>query len=95
MMVLMFVLSLVVAISGYFVKMVHSDVRKNTLETGKNKGKIEQLQIQLTNHEQMNEIRLKNQQENTEKAIELLTKSVKELSEDVRMLINYKIKKTD
>ncbi len=39
-----FIASTIFAIFGYFLKMIHSDVRKNTEELGKLKGKIELVQ---------------------------------------------------
>ena len=35
------VLGAVIAVMGYFLKVVHSDVRQNTKEVGENKGKLE------------------------------------------------------
>ena len=83
----MIIIGALTAIIGYFLKVVHGDVRTNTLETGKNKGKIEQLGIQLENEKKIREIELKFQQENTQKAIEQMAKNISELSKDVRMLI--------
>jgi uncharacterized protein YneF (UPF0154 family) len=38
--IIIFIASSIFAIFGYFLKMIHSDVRKNTEEQGKLKGKI-------------------------------------------------------
>lgn len=89
--VIMSVLGGLMLIIGYFVKIVHSDVRRNTLEAGRNKGKIEQLEIQLENEKEMRQMELKNQQESTQKSIENMAKGILELSKDVKMLINNKL----
>ena len=67
-------------IIGYFLKMVHNDVRSNTESLGKLKGKIELVE---------QEARLKYQaiQEQTQLEIKNLARSVAELSEAVKQLI--------
>lgn len=74
------VLGSIVAIIGYFLKMVHNDVRNNTEALGKLKGKIELVE---------QESRLKYQaiQEQTQLEIKNLAKSVAELSDAVKQLI--------
>lgn len=74
------ILGSVVAIIGYFLKMVHNDVRSNTEGLGKLKGKIELVE---------QESRLKYQaiQEQTQLEIKNLAKSVAELSDAVKQLI--------
>jgi hypothetical protein len=69
-----------VGIIGYFLKMIHSDVRNNTENLGKLKGKIELVE---------QESRLKYQaiQEQTQLEIKNLAKSVWELSDAVKQLI--------
>lgn len=76
----MLILGSVVAIIGYFLKMVHNDVRSNTEGLGKLKGKIELVE---------QESRLKYQaiQEQTQLEIKNLAKSVAELSDAVKQLI--------
>ena len=78
---MMFILATAVAIIGYFLKIVHSDVRKNTEEQGKLKGKIELVE---------QEARLKYQaiQEQTQIEIKNLAKNVGELADTVRQLIS-------
>ena len=39
--IVIFILGTAITVIGYFLKIVHSDVRKNTEEQGKLKGKIE------------------------------------------------------
>jgi len=74
------ILGSVVAIIGYFLKMVHNDVRSNTEGLGKLKGKIELVE---------QESRLKYQaiQEQTQLEIKNLARSVAELSDAVKQLI--------
>lgn len=76
----MLILGSIVAIIGYFLKMVHNDVRSNTESLGKLKGKIELVE---------QESRLKYQaiQEQTQLEIKNLARSVAELSEAVKQLI--------
>jgi hypothetical protein len=76
----MLILGSIVAIIGYFLKMVHNDVRSNTESLGKLKGKIELVE---------QEARLKYQaiQEQTQLEIKNLARSVAELSEAVKQLI--------
>lgn len=76
----MLILGSVVAIIGYFLKMVHADVRNNTEALGKLKGKIELVE---------QESRLKYQaiQEQTQLEIKNLARSVAELSDAVKQLI--------
>jgi len=74
------ILGSIVAIIGYFLKMVHTDVRNNTESLGKLKGKIELVE---------QESRLKYQaiQEQTQLEIKNLARSVAELSDAVKQLI--------
>jgi hypothetical protein len=76
----LFIIGTGTAIIGYFLKIVHSDVRKNTEEIGKQKGKIELVE---------QEARLKYQaiQEQTQLEIKNLAKNVSELSSAVKQLI--------
>jgi hypothetical protein len=76
----MLILGSIMAIIGYFLKMVHNDVRSNTESLGKLKGKIELVE---------QEARLKYQaiQEQTQLEIKNLARSVAELSDAVKQLI--------
>jgi hypothetical protein len=67
-------------IIGYFLKMVHTDVRKATEDLGKLKGKIELVE---------QESRLKYQaiQEQTQLEIKNLARSVGDLTDTVKQLI--------
>jgi hypothetical protein len=70
----------VTGVLGYFLRMIHTDVRTNTESLGKLKGKIELVE---------QESRLKYQaiQEQTQLEIKNLAKSVAELSDAVKQLI--------
>jgi hypothetical protein len=76
-----FILGTATIIIGYFLKIVHNDVRKNTEEQGKLKGKIELVE---------QEARLKYQaiQEQTQLEIKNLAKNVGDLADTVRELIS-------
>lgn len=73
-------LIVVTGVIGYFLRMIHTDVRKNTEDLGKLKGKIELVE---------QESRLKYQaiQEQTQLEIKSLARSVSELSDAVKQLI--------
>ena len=73
----------VTGVLGYFLRMIHTDVRNNTESLGKLKGKIELVE---------QESRLKYQaiQEQTQLEIKNLAKSVAELSEAIKQLIMNK-----
>ena len=73
----------VTGVLGYFLRMIHMDVRNNTESLGKLKGKIELVE---------QESRLKYQaiQEQTQLEIKNLAKSVGELSDAVKQLIMKK-----
>ena len=70
----------VTGVLGYFLRMIHTDVRNNTESLGKLKGKIELVE---------QESRLKYQaiQEQTQLEIKNLARSVSELSDAVKQLI--------
>jgi hypothetical protein len=73
-------LIVVTGVLGYFLRMIHTDVRSNTESLGKLKGKIELVE---------QESRLKYQaiQEQTQLEIKSLARSVSELSDAVKQLI--------
>ena len=73
-------LVVVTGVIGYFLRMIHQDVRTNTESLGKLKGKIELVE---------QESRLKYQaiQEQTQLEIKSLARSVSELSDAVKQLI--------
>lgn len=78
--IIMFVIATATFIIGYFLRIVHNDVRKNTEEQGKLKGKIELVE---------QESRLKYQaiQEQTQIEIKNLARNVNDLADAVKELI--------
>lgn len=78
--VMMFILATAITIIGYFLKIVHNDVRKNTEEQGKLKGKIELV-------EQENRLKYQAIQEQTQLEIKMLAKNVSDLSNAVKELM--------
>ncbi|MCX6195612.1 MAG: hypothetical protein NTY55_03020 [Flavobacteriia bacterium] len=79
--VIIFISGTIFAIFGYFLRMIHADVRKNTEEIGKAKGKIELVQ-------QETQIKYQALQELTQLEIKNLAKNVGELSEAVRLFVS-------
>ena len=75
-----FIIGTAVLIIGYFLKIVHVDVRKNTEEQGKLKGKIELV-------EQENRLKYQAIQEQTQLEIKMLAKNVSDLSNAVKELM--------
>jgi hypothetical protein len=69
-----------IAIVGYFLRIIHNDVRKNTEELGKLKGKIELV-------EQESRLKFETIQMQTQLEIKNLAKNVSELSDAVKQLI--------
>jgi hypothetical protein len=69
-----------IAIVGYFLRIIHKDVRKNTEELGKLKGKIELV-------EQESRLKFETIQVQTQLEIKNLAKNVSELSDAVKQLI--------
>lgn len=47
------ILAAVIAVMGYFLKVVHSDVRKNTERGGENKGKLDTLNTRIDHESEM------------------------------------------
>ena len=76
----LFITGTIFCIFGYFLKMIHGDVRKNTEEQGKLKGKIELVQ-------QESQIKYQALQELTQLEIKNLAKQVGELSDAVKMFV--------
>ena len=70
----------VVGVIGYFLRIIHNDVRKNTEELGKLKGKIELV-------EQESRLKFETIQVQTQLEIKNLAKNVSELSDAVKQLI--------
>lgn len=67
-------------IIGYFLRIIHNDVRKNTEDLGKLKGKIELV-------EQESRLKFETIQVQTQLELKNLAKNVSELSDAVKQLI--------
>ena len=80
-------LALLLGIIGYFLKIMHSDVRKNTEETGKNKGRIEQLGFQLETEKKLREVHFTNSEKINRKAYEDLSVKIDEVRQDIKLLM--------
>lgn len=78
--IMLFIVATAVTIIGYFLKIVHNDVRRNTEEQGKLKGKIELV-------EQENRLKYQAIQEQTQLEIKMLAKNVSDLSTAVKELM--------
>lgn len=76
--------SAVVAIIGYFLKLVHSDVRRTTEDMGKLKGKIELV-------DQENRLKYQNIQEITQHELKNMAQKIGDLSDTVHELVKYQI----
>jgi hypothetical protein len=75
-----FIIGTATLIIGYFLKLVHADVRKNTEDQGKLKGKIELV-------EQENRLKYQAIQEQTQLEIKSLARHISELSDAVKELV--------
>lgn len=75
---------LLLGILGYFLKIVHSDVKTSIIETGKNKGRIELVEQQLNSDvkriEQYTQLELRN-----------LAQNVNRLSASVEQLVQMQL----
>lgn len=77
-------LVLLIGILGYFLRIVHADVKSAIIESGKNKGRIELVEQQLTSDvkriEQMTQLELRN-----------LADQVGKLTTNVQMLVQTQL----
>ena len=79
---------LLLGILGYFLKIVHSDVKTAIVEAGKNKGRIELVEQQLNSDvkriEQYTQLELRN-----------LAQNVNRLSASVEQLVEMQLRKAN
>ncbi len=73
---------LLIGVISYFLKMVHGDVKKALIETGKNKGNIELVQQQLNND-------VKRIEQTTQLELRNLATTVNKLSVSVEQRVKY------
>jgi hypothetical protein len=78
--ILQYGLVVATTIIGYFLRIIHNDVRKNTEDLGKLKGKIELV-------EQESRLKFETIQMQTQLEIKNLAKNVSELSDAVKQLL--------
>lgn len=78
--IILFIAGVVIGIFGYFLKMIHSDVRKNTTEIGKAHGKIDLV-------EQEHRLKYQALVEQTQTELKNLTVTVNKLASAVEKLI--------
>lgn len=74
------------SIIGYFLKVVHSDVKFAVAESGKNKGRIELVEQQLTSD-------VKRIEQTTQLELRNLTESVSQLSKSVEKLVAMQLER--
>ena len=79
---LTYLILLLVGVIAYFLKIVHSDVKKAVEECGKNKGRIELVEQQVEND-------VKRIEQTTQLEIRNLAQSVGRLSNNVEMLVKF------
>lgn len=75
---------LLFAIIGFFLKIVHGDIKKAVEEVGKNKGRIELVEQQLTSD-------VKRIEQNTQIELRNLADQVGKLTTNVQMLVQTQL----
>lgn len=73
-------ISLLLLIMGYFLRIVHNDIRSNIAETGKLKGRLELVEQKATND-------IKHLQEVSQIEIKNMAENISELSKNVNKLV--------
>ena len=81
-----------IGIIGYFLKIVHTDVRRSVEEVGKNKGRIEILNEQISNEKENRKSELQNQERRLEDAMNQMNKSIEKLNKNFDMLLEKLVK---
>ena len=80
------IITLLVSILGYFLKLVHGDVKTAMVETGKNKGRIELVEQQLNSD-------VKRIEQTTQLELRNLAQNVNRLSTSVEQLVEMQLKR--
>jgi hypothetical protein len=78
---------LLLGILGYFLKIVHGDVKTAIIEAGRNKGRIELVEQQLNSD-------VKRIEQTTQLELRNLAQTVTKLSASVEQLVHIQLKKT-
>ena len=81
-----------IGIISYFLKIVHTDVRRSVEEVGKNKGRIEILNEQISNEKENRKSELQNQERRLEDAMNQMNKSIEKLNKNFDMLLEKLVK---
>ena len=79
------IILLLFGIIGYFLRIVHADAKKAVEDCGKNKGKIELLELQLTSD-------VKRIEQTTQLELRNLADTVGKLSHSVEQLVQIQLK---
>lgn len=74
------------SIIGYFLKVLHKDIKYTVNEVGKNKGRIELVEQQLTSD-------VKRIEQNTQLELRNLAQNVSRLSDSVEKLVDLQLNK--
>lgn len=80
------IIMLLVSILGYFLKVVHTDVKSAVVEAGKNKGRIELVEQQLNSD-------VKRIEQTTQLELRSLAENVNRLSASVEQLVQLYLNK--
>ena len=88
-----FIIALCFTVIGFFLKILHGDVRCNTTETGRNKGRFDQLEIQLKNEKESRIKDIESSNQLTNQSIQQLTSEVTKTNSMMQVFIEHQIKK--
>lgn len=64
----------IIAVLGYFLKVVHADVRQNTKDVGKNSGKIQEVSSEVKHEKEMRQVQFNTIKESLDEIKELVKK---------------------
>ena len=62
----------IIAVLGYFLKVLHSDVRQNTKDVGKNSGKIQEVSNEVKHEKEMRQVQFNTIKESLDEIKELV-----------------------
>jgi len=62
----------IIAVLGYFSKVLHSDVRQNTKDVGKNSGKIQEVSNEVKHEKEMRQVQFNTIKESLDEIKELV-----------------------
>ena len=70
--IIQLIMSAILAVIGYFMQILHSDVRRNTKELGENKGKIQEVSNEVKHEKEMRQTQFATIKESLEEIKELV-----------------------